>query len=137
VKALVWRESRFEAHKFGSAGERGLMQVGEAAAKDWARENRAADFRVEELFDPKVNLTAGTWYLARALERWSKQSDPVPFALAEYNAGGTRALRWAGGSTSAQVSPAEFRRNIDFPGTRAYVESIIARRDFYKRRGRM
>ena len=29
VKAVVWRESRFDAQKFGSAGERGLMQVSE------------------------------------------------------------------------------------------------------------
>ena len=41
VKAVVWRESRFDAQKFGSAGERGLMQVSEKAAQEWARENRA------------------------------------------------------------------------------------------------
>ena len=28
VKAVVWRESRFQAEKIGAAGERGLMQVG-------------------------------------------------------------------------------------------------------------
>jgi hypothetical protein len=27
--------------------------------------------------------------------------------------------------------------DIDFPGTRKYVDSIIARYEFYKRRGRM
>src|SRR3979490_821170 len=63
VKAGVWRESRFDARKFGSAGERGLMQVSEKAAQEWARENRVENFRVEELFNPKINLEAGTWYL--------------------------------------------------------------------------
>jgi soluble lytic murein transglycosylase len=28
IKAVVWRESRFDAHKYGSAGERGLMLSG-------------------------------------------------------------------------------------------------------------
>jgi len=135
VKAVVWRESRFDAGKFGGAGERGLMQVGELAATDWARENRIRNFQVEELFDPKVNVTAGTWYLARALERWKDQPDPVPFALAEYNAGASRVQRWTGGADV--ISPEEFRNNIAFPGTRAYVEGIMARRDFYQRRGRM
>jgi hypothetical protein len=31
----------------------------------------------------------------------------------------------------------DFLRNIDFPGTRKYVDSIIDRYHFYKRRGRM
>jgi len=136
VKAVVWRESRFDAQKFGSAGERGLMQVSEKAAQEWARENHIENFRVEELFDPKINLEAGTWYLRRAMQHWEKQADPVPFALAEYNAGASRAQRWAGGE-DAVISSETFRANIDFPGTRKYVDSIIARLEFYKRRGRM
>jgi len=59
VKAVVWRESRFDPKKHGGAGERGLMQVSEKAANEWARENKIADFRVEQLFDPKTNLEAG------------------------------------------------------------------------------
>jgi len=37
VKATVWRESAFHSDKVGTSGERGLMQVGEAAATEWAR----------------------------------------------------------------------------------------------------
>jgi soluble lytic murein transglycosylase len=69
VKAVVWRESRFDPRKCGSAGERGLMQVSEKAADEWARENKIDTFRAEQLFDPKTNLEAGTWYLCRAFER--------------------------------------------------------------------
>ncbi len=137
VKAVVWRESRFDPRKFGSAGERGLMQVTERAAQEWARETKVEDFRAEELFDPRVNLQAGSWYLARALQHWKHQSDPLPFALAEYNAGASRAIRWAGGDDSVVLAPEDFRQSIDFPGTRNYVDSILARVDFYKRRGRM
>ena len=136
VKAVVWRESRFDGQKFGSAGERGLMQVSEKAAQEWAHENRVENFKVEELFDPKINLEAGTWYLRRAIEHWRNQADPIPFALAEYNAGASRAQRWAGGDDIV-IPPDTFRANIDFPGTRKYVDSIIARFEFYKRRGRM
>jgi soluble lytic murein transglycosylase len=136
VKAVVWRESRFDAQKFGNAGERGLMQVSEKAAQEWARENRVENFRVKGLFDPKINLEAGTWYLRRAVQHWENQADPIPFALAEYNAGASRAQRWAGGD-DAVVPPDTFRANIDFPGTRKYVDSVMARFEFYKRRGRM
>lgn len=136
VKAVVWRESRFDAHKFGNAGERGLMQVSDKAAQEWAQENRIENFRVEELFDPKTSLEAGTWYLRRAVEHWANQPDPIPFALAEYNAGASRAQRWAG-NRDISIPPDIFRANIDFPGTRKYVDSIMARFEFYRQRGRM
>jgi soluble lytic murein transglycosylase len=137
VKAVVWRESRFDPNKNGSAGERGLMQVSEKAAREWARENKIDNFHIEKLFDPKTNLEAGTWYLRRAFEHWETQSDPLPFALAEYNAGASRAQRWSGGDSVAAIPPRTFLKRIDFPGTRKYVASIIARYTFYQQRGRM
>lgn len=137
VKAVVWRESRFDPQKYGTAGERGLMQVSEKAADEWARENKIDNFRIEELFDAKTNLQAGTWYLERASQHWEQQPDPLPFALAEYNAGASRVQRWAGGEGSTVIPTKEFLRNIDFPNTRKYIDSIIARHQFYKRRGRM
>jgi soluble lytic murein transglycosylase len=136
VKAVVWRESRFDPAKHGSRGERGLMQVSEKAANEWARENKISGFGVEQLFDPKTNLEAGTWYLHRAMDHWKHEADPVPFALAEYNAGASRAQRWSGNS-GADISVRTFLTNVDFPGTRKYVESIIDRYKFYQRRGRM
>jgi len=137
VKAIVWRESRFDPKKHGAAGERGLMQVSEKAAREWARENKIDNFHIEKLFDPKTNLEAGTWYLRRAFEHWETQSDPLPFALAEYNAGASRAQRWSGGDSAAAIAPQTFLKRIDFPGTRKYVDSIIARYAFYQQRGRM
>lgn len=137
VKAVVWRESRFDPKKRGSHGERGLMQVTERAANEWARENKISGFNAEQLFDPKTNLQAGTWYLHRAMEHWTHQSDPIPFALAEYNAGASRAQRWSGGNGLADIPERQFLEKIDFPATRKYVESIINRYDFYKHRGSM
>lgn len=134
VKAVVWRESRFDREKVGSAGERGLMQVSPKAANEWAHENKISDFQLDQLFDPKTNLEAGSWYLRRGIDHWQNESDPLPFALAEYNAGASRAQRWVGangGTTS------EFLGHIDFPATRSYVQSILNRYAFYKKRGRM
>jgi soluble lytic murein transglycosylase len=137
VKAIVWRESRFDPEKIGTAGERGLMQMSAKAAGEWAHENKIDNFRADDLFDPSTNLHAGTWYFHHAWQHWEAQSDPLPFALAEYNAGGSRAQRWAGGAAATPIPANDFLRNIDFPGTRKYVESIIQRYQFYKRRGRM
>jgi soluble lytic murein transglycosylase len=137
VKAVIWRESRFDSKKFGSAGERGLMQVSEIAAQEWATEKHLQNFQMEELFDPKTNLEAGAWYLHKAMLHWHTQSDPTAFALAEYNAGASRAQRWAGGDVARPIEASEFQERIDFPGTRKYVQSILRRYHFYQRRGRM
>jgi soluble lytic murein transglycosylase len=137
VKAVVWRESRFDSKKHGSHGERGLMQVSERAAGEWARQNKINNFQADQLFDAKTNLEAGTWYLSRALQHWEHQADPLPFALAEYNAGASRAQRWTGGNEVADVPVKKFLQNINFPGTRKYIDSIIERYEFYRRRGRM
>src|SRR5262245_41573522 len=70
IKAIVWRESTFLPDKVGTSGERGLMQVSEAAAKDWATAEKLETFIPTDLFDARNNLEAGSWYLRRALDRW-------------------------------------------------------------------
>lgn len=136
VKAVVWRESRFQPSKSGAHGERGLMQVTEPAATDWVRAENIQVFVPADLFDPKTNIDVGTWYLARALRHWSGKDDPVPFALAEYNAGRTRVKRWERDSSDAGEPTAEgLRAAMDFPATRQYISSILERYRAYLARG--
>lgn len=134
VKAVIWRESRFDREKYGTAGECGLMQVSAKAANEWAHEHKIDNFHFDQLFDPRTNLEAGSWYLRRALDHWQSEPEPLPFALAEYNAGASRAQRWVGAD---RITTSEFLGNIEFPATRKYVQSILDRYAFYKRRGRM
>jgi soluble lytic murein transglycosylase len=125
VSAVVWRESRYQPDSVGKAGEIGLMQVREPAAREWARASYVRDFQESHLYDPGTNILAGSWYLARALRRWAGQDDPAPFALAEYNAGLTHARRWA--AMPGAETGAGFRNAITFPSTRAYIDAILAR----------
>ena len=133
VRAMVWRESAFSPSKIGTSGERGLMQVGEAAAQDWAAAEKIEDFAPTDLFDAKTNLEVGTWYLKKALERWKQKDDAVPFALAEYNAGHARVERWIAATERGDEARAEnLMRVIDFPTTRKYIEDITARQRLYQ-----
>jgi len=135
VKAIVWRESAFDPDKVGTSRERGLMQVGEAAGQDWAKAGKIETFLPTDLFDARTNLDAGTWYFRRAMERWKEKDDPLPFALAEYNAGASRVVRWiAQTGLGAKVDAHDMLMAIDFPGTRRYVEDITARYRFYQAR---
>jgi len=136
VKAVIWRESRFQPEMLGTHGERGLMQITEGAAQDWARAEKVAIFAPTDLLDPKTNIEVGTWYLANALRHWSGKDDPVPFALAEYNAGRTRVIRWEKNSGLGGGFGADDLHSImDFPATRAYIHSIVDRYLDFKKRG--
>lgn len=130
VKAVVWRESRFEAKAKGRAGEIGLMQVGEAAAREWAEAERIRIFFHRELFDPGKNTLAGAWYLRKLLRRYAPTDNPLPYALADYNAGRSNVLRWNRGA--AQTNSALFIEQIDFPGTKQYVQAVLRRFEQYR-----
>ncbi|MBV8140660.1 MAG: lytic transglycosylase domain-containing protein [Verrucomicrobia bacterium] len=139
IKAVVWRESRFQADMIGRNGERGLMQVSEIAARDWAAAKGVRDLHPEQILIPETNLEIGTWYLGKAVQRWNSEDNAVPFALAEYNAGKSRVDRWIRTALrkrgGAPVTAQTFQDSIDFPSTARYVRAILARYDFYKRRG--
>lgn len=130
VKAVVWRESWFDPNARGQAGEIGLMQIREPAAREWAEAERIAGFHHEHILDPGSNTLAGTWYLAKLLRRYPQADDPVPYALADYNAGRGHVLRWNGGA--AVTNSQQFLAQITFPGTRRYIETATQRRAKYR-----
>jgi len=130
VKAVVWRESKFNPAVRGRAQEIGLMQLQEAAAQEWADAEHITSFEHTHCFDPATNTMAGAWYLKKLLKRYAQTDDPVPYALADYNAGRGNLLKWNRGA--AATNHAVFIEQIGFPGTRAYVKAVIRRRSFYK-----
>ena len=132
VKAVVWRESWFNPNARGSRQEFGLMQIREAAAGEWARTEKIRGFAPEQLLDPATNTLAGAWYLARLLRRYQKTDSPIPYALADYNAGRGNVLRWT--KATAATNSAAFIEQMDFPGTRKYIRSVVSRYDHYRPR---
>ncbi len=134
IKAVIWRESRFRPWVRGRAGELGLMQIRDVAAHEWAAAERIPGFDHTACLDPATNILAGTWYLKRALGRYKGVDDPVPFALADYNAGRGNVLKWQTGS--AATNAAHFVGQIQVPTTKEYVLAILRRADRYRHNGR-
>ena len=124
IRAVIWRESHFNRRHTGTRNEIGLMQVTPNAAHDWATAMHEPIPLRQDLFKPEINIRAGTWYLHRAIQYWSAKSkaNPLPYALAEYNAGRSNALRWA---THDQNDPNVFWNGITYPSTRRYVRDIL------------
>ncbi len=129
IKAVIWKESRFDKRARGLKGEIGLMQImPDLAAADWAR---VKGFRTPPrgaLFDPELNIEIGSWYLSRALRKWRAYRECVPMALSEYNAGARRVNLWKPASRDGT-----FRERIAIPSTRTYVDEIMEKyRDYRK-----
>src|SRR6185295_2164523 len=131
VKAIVWRESRFNPRAQGRAQEIGLMQIREEAAQEWADAEHLPHFEHKDCFDAGTNTMAGTFYLKKLLRRYTKTDNPVPYALADYNAGRGNVLKWNSGAGA--TNSAEFIEQIGFPMTKDYVRSVMRRYQHYAR----
>lgn len=129
VKAVVWRESWFNPRAKGRSGEVGLMQIMAATGSDWAKAERVRVFVHDRLFDPQMNTECGAWYLRRLLNRYARTDNPLPYALAAYNAGPGNVAKWAIGP--AATNSALFTQQIGFPKTRDYVTTVMKRFERY------
>ena len=129
VRAVVFQESRFNPKARGKKGEYGLMQVlPSGAVADWARVHKVAPPGPDELFEPQKNLEIGCWYLGRALRKWQGYKCSVELALAQYNAGATRAKRWKPDSKTGEVLS-----RVTLPGTKRYIAQITKRYRSYSK----
>ena len=126
VKALIWRESRFDPNAVGKSGEVGLMQLVPAgspgAVAEWSRITGAPPPSRRRLFEVETNLDIGCWYLADAMHQFSNYRCGTELALAAYNAGMSRAKRW-----KPETADGEVLDRIDIASTRNYVKFIMQR----------
>lgn len=130
VKAIIWKESRFEPSARGRAGEIGLMQIRGLAAREWATAERVPSFTDDNLADPTTNTLAGSWYLSKLLKRYRQTDNPIPYALADYNAGRSHVIRWKTGL--ATTNYVAFMKQVTFPSTQQYIQQVVERREHYR-----
>ena len=103
VEAVIRVESNFDAVAESPRGAQGLMQL-MPETQVW--------LGVTDPFDPEANVTAGSDYLRRQLDRFGS----LELALAAYNAGPGNVERYGG------IPP--------FPETQAYVARVL---ELYRR----
>jgi len=61
--------------------------------------------------------------LEKLLRRYPQTDNPIPYALADYNAGRGNVLKWNKGeaATNSEI----FIQQIGFPGTSNYVRAVM------------
>jgi soluble lytic murein transglycosylase len=116
LAAVIYQESKFRADAHSSSGAIGLMQLLPDTAKGIALHTGGSRFRVDDLYDPEINVRYGAWYLRHLIEKYEDERT----ALAAYNAGQDNVDRW--------------RRSgaVPFAETRAYVDRVEELKKIYR-----
>ncbi len=127
MAALVSQESTFTASIRSSANAIGLMQVIPATGLRYARRIGITPFSTARLNEPEVNVRIGTTYFAELSRRFGGDH----FALASYNAGENRVVRWR--AERPNLPQDEFIDDIPFPETQNYVKRILGTTEDYRR----
>jgi len=126
IAAVIYQESKFE-DRTSSAGALGLMQLLPDTAHFIAHKSGGTQFTTADLSTPQINIAYGSWYLRYLIQRYDGNET---LAIAAYNAGEHNVDTWvarAGGESG--FNP---KRDIPFPETRGYVQSVLAHQQQYR-----
>ena len=118
LAAVIYQESKFRADVRSPSGAVGLMQLLPDTAKGIALRTGGSQFRVEDLYDPELNVRYGSWYLRHLLDKYGDEA----IALAAYNAGQRNVDEWRAEG-----------KGIQFGETRAYVARVSELKQVYRR----
>ncbi len=127
VAALIAQESTFDKDIVSSAKAVGLMQIMPATGRRWARRLGIRSFSTRRLTVAETNVRIGTAYFADLIKQFGSEHA----ALAAYNAGESRVVRWQ--RERPGLPRDEFIDDIPFPETQNYVRRILGTAEDYRR----
>ncbi len=126
VCAIINVESGFNKKAVSKKGASGLMQIMKSTA-DWAAEEIDIErYSYDNIFNEKLNLNIGCWYISKLKKQFD---DNLIYVLAAYNAGSGNVSKW--------ISDEKYYDNfgnldIPFPETKEYVEKVNKNIKFYR-----
>lgn len=126
VLAIIKTESNFNQNAVSTREAKGLMQIMDKTG-EWAAEKIGINYFLPNmLFDPKLNIQMGCWYLAN-LEQEFIDLDLV---IAAYNGGSGNVTKWLDDEKYSKDG-----KKIDyipFPETKKYVDKVKTNYSIYK-----
>jgi soluble lytic murein transglycosylase len=127
IAALIGQESTFDPKIRSSANAWGLMQIVPSTGRRLARSLSIRGFSTAKLMDAETNIRMGTLYFSQLV----RQFGGTHYALASYNAGESRVVRWK--AERPGLDEDEFIDDIPFPETQNYVKRILGTAEDYRR----
>jgi len=132
---LIRQESNFNAEAVSRAGARGLMQLMPRTAQRVAASLGESSSSLRLTDDPAHNVRLGTAYFAGLLDKFAGSG---VLAIAAYNAGPSRSVRWIrenGDPRRMDVNGVvDWIEHISFSETRNYVQRVLEGAQVYRHR---
>ena len=126
MAALIAQESTFDPKARSVANAWGLMQIVPATGRRVAQQLGIRRLQTSQLTDPEINIRIGMQYFSRL----TRQFGGTHYALASYNAGESRVVRWK--AERPNIDEDEFIDDIPFPETQNYVKRILGTAEDYR-----
>jgi soluble lytic murein transglycosylase len=126
MAALIAQESTFDPGIRSSANAWGLMQIVPSTGRRLARSLGIRRFSNATLTTAESNIRMGMLYFSQLV----RQFGGTYYALASYNAGETRVVRWK--AERPGIDEDEFIDDIPFPETQNYVKRILGTAEDYR-----
>ena len=120
LEGLIRQESIFDPDSLSRSGAIGLMQLMPKTGKYEYIKKYKDKFHLEKLYIPEINISLGSQHLAYLFKK--TKGDPV-LALAGYNAGLSRALKWKKTLNSSDMDV--FIEMIPYRETKMYVKKVL------------
>jgi len=127
IASLILQESNFDPAARSSANAWGLMQIVPKTGRRLAVAVGIRRFNTAMLTNGDTNIRLGTLYFKRLVSQFGG----TYYALASYNAGENRVIRWKGERPGMEED--EFIDDIPFPETQNYVKRVLGIAEDYRR----
>jgi soluble lytic murein transglycosylase len=127
VASLILQESNFDPSARSSANAWGLMQIVPRTGRRLAIALGIRRFNNAMLTNGDTNIRLGTLYFKRLVAQFGG----TYYALASYNAGENRVVRWK--TERPGMDEDEFIDDIPFPETQNYVKRVLGIAEDYRR----
>jgi soluble lytic murein transglycosylase len=119
VYSIMREESGYRPKVISPVGARGLLQIMRETGKQLAGRAGRANFDVDDLFDPGMNIELGSFYLAELSRRFPTR---MSASIASYNAGPRVVSQWIEGDLRPDD---EWVESIPYSQTRSYVKRVM------------
>ena len=127
IYSIMRQESAFNTRARSSADAFGLLQVLPELGTTARQTLNIPYYKMEDLYNPSINIQAGTSYLKQLFNHYDNQ---FILATAAYNANKKAVHNWI--KTRYKGSPLEFIEDIPYQETRTYVKLVIRNFISYK-----
>lgn len=126
VFSIINTESGFNKNAKSSKGAMGLMQIMPQTA-NFIAQNLQVDFVEKNLFEPKINIAFGVYYLDYLFQKFNS----VNAVICSYNAGETVVRNWL--KDKKYSSDGVNLDVIPYPETNNYLNKVIKNYKVYKK----